>query len=79
MSNNSTFISTAELNKIRENLANSFGLEEAKDVRCYHCKNWGYNCGKVMDSLGQSKCALSKTKTASFQWCKHFDYVGNKK
>ena len=78
MNNNSTFITTAELNKIRKDLANSFGLEEAEDARCYHCKLWGYNCGKVMDSMGQSKCYRNKTtgKTASFQWCKHFDYVG---
>ena len=40
------------------------------------------NCGKVMDSIGQSKCTIRKgadSKTASYQWCKHFDYVGNSK
>ena len=34
-----------------------------------------------MDSMGQSKCTRDKVtgKTASYQWCKHFDYVGNSK
>lgn len=76
-----TTITTAELNAIRENIAKSQGLECGNDARCYHCKKWGYNCGKAMDSMGQSKCYRDKTtsKTASYQWCKHFDYVGNGK
>lgn len=76
-----TTITTAELNAIRENIAKSQGLECGNDARCYHCKMWGYNCGKAMDSMGQSKCYRDKAtgKTASYQWCKHFDYVGNGK
>lgn len=72
-------ITTAEVDKMREEIAKSQGLECGKDVRCYHCKKWGYNYGRVMDSLGQSKCYRDKItgKTASHQWCKHFEYVGN--
>ena len=73
-------ITREQLEQIREDLAKSQGLECGSDARCYHCKKWGYNCGKVMDSMGQSKCTMRKgagSKTASYQWCKHFDYVGN--
>lgn len=75
-------ITTAELGRIRATIAKEQGLEDAwNDVRCYHCKKWGYNCGKAMNSVGESKCYRDKTtgKTASYQWCKHFDYVGNGK
>ena len=74
-------ITTTELEQMREALAKSQGLACGKDARCYHCKRWGYNRGKAMDSMGQSKCYRDKTtgKTASYQWCKHFDYVGNGK
>ena len=72
-------ITKEQLEQIRANLAKSQGLEGGNDVRCYHCKKWGYNCGKVIDSMGQSKCTRDKTtgKTASCQWCKQFDYIGN--
>ena len=72
-------ITTAELEKIREEIAKSQGLECGKDARCYHCKKWGYNHGKAMNSVGESKCSKRKEKTASYQWCKHFDYVGSGK
>lgn len=74
-------ITKEQLEQMREELAKSQGLECGNDVRCYRCKKWGYNCGKVMDSVGQSKCSRDKVtgKTASYQWCKHFDYVGNSK
>ena len=67
---------------IRAELAQANGFDDPKDVRCYHCKKWGYNCGKVMDSMGQSRCTIRKgkdTKTASYQFCRKFDYVGNGK
>lgn len=32
-------------------LAKSQGLPEANDVRCYHYKRWGYNHGKLMDTV----------------------------
>lgn len=72
-------ITTAELNTIRENIAKEQGLECGKDVRCYHCKKWGYNRGCVMNSMGESRCSVSKGFTASYQWCKRFNYVGNGK
>ena len=75
-------ITTAELGRIRTAIAQAQGLEDAwNDVRCYHCKKWGYNCGKAMNSMGESKCYRDKTtgKTASYQWCKCFEYVGSGK
>ena len=63
-------------NNYREVLASKYGLN-TKDVRCYHCQKWGYNCGKCMNSLGESRCTSRQSgMTASFQWCKHFEYVG---
>ena len=72
---------TTEFEKMREEIAKIQGLECGKDARCYHCKKWGYNRGKAMDSMGQSKCYRDNItgKTASYQWCKHFEYVGNDK
>ena len=74
-------ITKEQLEQMREEIAKSQGHECGKDVRCYHCKKWGYNCGKVMDSMGQSKCTRDKItgKAASYQWWKHFEYVGNGK
>lgn len=74
-------ITTAELEQIREEVAKNQGLKCGEDARCYNCKKWGYNRGRVMDSMGQSKCYRDKTtgKTASYQWCKRFEYAGNDK
>ena len=75
-------ITKEQLEQMREEIAKSQGLECGEDARCYHCKKWGYNRGKVMDSVGQSKCTRGDKitgKTASYQWCKHFEYVGNGK
>lgn len=71
------FITKEQLEKIREELAKSQGLECGNDARCYHCKKWGYNCGKPMNSMGESRCTKRNEKTASYQWCKKFEYVGN--
>ena len=62
---------------LREQLMIKAGLEQAAEVRCYHCTKWGYNCGKVMTSEGMSKCQVVKKFTASYQYCKCFNYVGN--
>lgn len=35
--------------EIREELANRYNLE-IRNVCCYHCKYWGFNCGKVLNS-----------------------------
>lgn len=68
------------LRVVRKEIADACGIDY-DDVRCYHCKAWGYNCGKTMNSVGESKCTFRKTseKTASYQWCKHFNYVGSGK
>lgn len=70
-------------NEIRKELAVKFSLADPKDVRCYHCKKWGYNRGCVMNSMGESACALRRgmadRKTASYQFCRGFDYVGKGK
>lgn len=70
---------TSNTNAMRQELAHHYGLLTS-DVRCYHCQQWGYNHGEAMNSMGESRCPLLKTKdnkTASYQWCKHFVYVGN--
>lgn len=68
-------------NEIRRELAVKFNLTDPKDVRCYHCRKWGYNRGCVMNSMGESACALRRgmvdRRTASYQFCRGFDYVGN--
>lgn len=70
-------------NEIRRELAVKFNLADPKDVRCYHCKKWGYNRGCVMNSMGESACALRRgmadRRTASYQFCRGFDYVGKGK
>ena len=40
-------ITKEQLEQMREEIAKSQGLECGKDARCYHCKKWGYNCGKA--------------------------------
>lgn len=62
-----------DLRIVRKEIATACGLEY-NDVRCYHCKKWGYNCGKSMNSVGESQCTIGKHRTASYQWCKHFEY-----
>lgn len=69
--------------EIRAELAKKFNLSPG-DVRCYHCKKWGYNRGNFMTSDGCSRCALSQgvdreNLTKSYQFCRGFDYVGNGK
>ena len=66
--------------EIKKQIADQFNLAP-EDVRCYHCKKWGYNRGCVMNSVGESACALRRgmkdRRTASYQFCRDFDYVGN--
>lgn len=66
--------------EIRKQIAEQFNLTP-EEVRCYHCKKWGYNRGCGMNSMGESACALRRgmpdRRTASFQFCRGFDYVGN--
>ena len=69
-------ITKEQLAQRRESIAQEQGLACGNDVRCYNCKAWGYNCGKVMNSMGESRCAQRKGRTASYQWCKHFACVG---
>ena len=42
-----------ELRVKRKEIADACGIKYL-DVRCYYCKVWGYNCGKTMNSVGQS-------------------------
>ena len=67
--------------EIRKQIAEQFNLAP-EDVRCYHCKRWGYNRGNFMTDTGCARCALSQgvnreNLTASYQFCRGFDYVGN--
>lgn len=54
--------------EIREELANRYNLE-IRNVCCYHCEYWGYNCGKVLNSVGESKCMKRKNERT---WCRQF-------
>ena len=62
--------------KAKKSLADRYGLEH-NDVRCYHCKHWGYNNGEGMDDYGWSECPKMKFESRSSQWCESFEYVGN--
>lgn len=66
--------------EIKKEIAKQFNLTP-EEVKCYHCKKWGYNRGCVMNSMGESACALRRgmpdRRTASYQYCRGFDYVGN--
>ena len=68
-------------NEIRKEIARECGFTDPKDVRCYHCKKWGYNRGLPMNEAGESACAFRRgtfdRKTASHQFCRCFEYVGN--
>lgn len=70
-------ITQEQLEQIRAEIAAIQGLQRVDTVRCLYCKKWGYNRGKVMNSMGESKCAIRKwheAKTASYQWCKKFEH-----
>jgi hypothetical protein len=54
--------------QIREELANRYNLE-IRNVCCYHCEYWGYNRGKVLNSVGESKCMKRKNERT---WCRQF-------
>ena len=64
-----------DLRIVRKEIATACGIDY-DDVRCYYCKTWGYNCGKSMNSVGESRCTICKKKTGSYQWCKHFQHIG---
>lgn len=54
--------------EIREELANRYNLE-IRNICCYHCEYWGYNRGKVLNSVGESKCMKRKNERT---WCRQF-------
>jgi hypothetical protein len=69
-------ITKEQLDQIRESIAREQGLQRVDSVRCIYCKQCGYNRGKTMNSMGESRCAIRKwtgAKTASYQWCKKFE------
>lgn len=58
--------------EIRTELAKRYNFSLAK-VKCYYCAYWGYNCGKVLNSMGESKCMKRKCDYSySAQFCKGF-------
>lgn len=70
-------ITTEEVEAVRADIAAKFGLEDASYVRCLNCKSWGWNHGKTMNSMGESICkhrSWPDRRTASYQWCKKFEY-----
>lgn len=58
--------------KIREELANRYNFE-IRDICCINCKYWGYNNGKPMNDVGESKCMKRKSdRTHAVQYCRGF-------
>ena len=49
-------------------------------VECYNCQYWGYNCGKSLNSVGESRCTArtKKTNTWARQYCRKFKMVEKK-
>lgn len=43
------------------------------EVKCYKCKYWGFNNGKVLTSSCASKCLKRKEKTYCDDFCKNFE------
>lgn len=46
---------------------------EVSCVNCEHCKHWGYNNGKVKNSVDESKCAMLKEYTWQLNCCTKFE------
>ena len=42
------------------------------DNVCIDCKHWGYNNGKPMNDVGESRCLKLKRKTHACSYCKDF-------
>ena len=58
---------------IRQELCEQYGYTDPYKVCCYHCKYWGYNCGKVLNSQGESRCTKRKKDwTWASQYCRGF-------
>lgn len=56
----------------KETLANRYNLE-LRNVCCLSCKYWGYNNGKPMNNVGESKCMKRKNdRTHAAQFCMGF-------
>ena len=49
------------------------------DIICRGCKYWGYNNGKPMNDVGESRCLRLKRKTHACQYCRDFSAVKGKK
>lgn len=69
-------ITKEQVVQTREDIAAAQGITNCSNVRCLYCKAWGWNRGKLMNSMGESECKYRKwpysKKTASYQWCKRF-------
>lgn len=65
-------ITIKDLHRIRVTIAEEQGMRCADDVRCRNCHHWGYNQGKLINNIGQSRCMLRKEKADSYQWCQRF-------
>lgn len=51
-----------------------------EEVCCRNCKYWGWNRGKVMNSMGECRCYHRKdrAKTWSRQFCRGFEKMLDK-
>ena len=58
--------------EIQKELANRYNLE-IRNVCCYQCKYWGFNCGKVLNAQCESRCTKRKASwTWASQYCRGF-------
>lgn len=58
---------------IREEVCERYGYTDPYKVRCINCKYWGYNHGKPMNDVGESKCMKRKNdRTHAVQYCRGF-------
>ena len=58
--------------EIKKELAERYEVEE-RQVQCYNCRYWGFNCGKVLNSRCESRCTKRKKDwTWASQYCRGF-------
>lgn len=61
------------MKNIRKELCERYNYTDPYKVACLNCKYWGYNCGKVMNDVGESRCLKRKSqRTHAVQYCQGF-------
>lgn len=65
--------------EIKTNIANALNVNECI-IKCRYCKYWGFNRGKVMNSMGESRCQIRKkdNMVGACQFCRKFTPIEKK-